>query len=231
MASRFSSAATNCRRPTRMNSTTTTWSGSKPSTRRERRIGRVVSLMNYGAGDVLEIAPVGGWRNPAFAVHQRRRAAHRFRRRADRHRTACAKSRATSLKANGAVAKGAGRGYTTCGARFMRGAVVGIPGPACSFGDALHDDEFRDGFDRPWGPLGNEAGLLVSGDRIVGDGRRRNDAVAVHRPDESRRRNDRGSGSRSTLTSANFSRASGWSRCGRHDRCSSSNGLSRRLMN
>jgi 16S rRNA processing protein RimM len=26
----------------------------------EERIGRVVSLMNYGAGDVLEIAPVGG---------------------------------------------------------------------------------------------------------------------------------------------------------------------------
>ena len=56
-------------------------------------LGRVVSLMNYGAGDVLEIAPAGGRRNSASAVHQRRRDAHRFRRRADRHRTRRAKSR------------------------------------------------------------------------------------------------------------------------------------------
>ena len=35
-------------------------SASTPSIRPARRIGRVVSLVNYGGGDILEIAPAGG---------------------------------------------------------------------------------------------------------------------------------------------------------------------------
>ena len=46
--------------------------------RRGGAIGRVVSLMNYGAGDVLEIAPAQGGETLLAAVQQARRATHRF---------------------------------------------------------------------------------------------------------------------------------------------------------
>ena len=48
-------------------------------------LGRVIALMNHGAGDVLEIAPVDGGETLLLPFSKERRAAHRFRRRADRH--------------------------------------------------------------------------------------------------------------------------------------------------
>ena len=81
-------------------------------------IGRVLSLMNHGAGDVLEIVPVGGGETGASAVHKRRRVAHRFRRRPDRHRASTRSRGRLASKANGMVAKDAGGGYTQ-GARAV----------------------------------------------------------------------------------------------------------------
>ena len=52
------------------------------------RLGRVASLSNYGAGDILEIAPEGGGETLLLPFTKRDRAEDRFRRRADRHRAA-----------------------------------------------------------------------------------------------------------------------------------------------
>ena len=60
------------------------------------RLGRVASFSNYGAGDILEIAPGRRRRNAASAVHQGDRPDDRFRRGTDRHRAA-ARSRRTRV--------------------------------------------------------------------------------------------------------------------------------------
>ena len=50
-------------------------------------LGKVIAIHNFGAGDIIEIAPPQG-RDPIAAVHQRSRADHRHRRRTCGDRTA-----------------------------------------------------------------------------------------------------------------------------------------------
>ena len=85
------------------------------------QVGRVVSLMNYGGGDVLEIASTkaaklcccrspSAWRRASISTPDGSSSSRR------------AKSRTkSSTQAHRMVAKGAGGGYTrACGARFIR---------------------------------------------------------------------------------------------------------------
>ena len=68
-------------------------------------LGRVVALMNYGAGDILEIAPAGGGETLLLPFTKAGRADDRFRRRADRHRAA-ARSRGRRLASPSGGASG-----------------------------------------------------------------------------------------------------------------------------